>query len=167
MLAFYDAQPNHLQLRSYFVEYNFYFESYIMTSSNTSYRTFQAIVAILAIIPLATGVLTMMGLSNPEYKAAGFPMHIVLDSNLRFYGGVWFGLGAVLLWMLPRLRTETKLFRAFSLMIFIGGIGRLLAMVFVGWPPVPFIAFTALEIIGMPLLVWWQSALSKDVTDKW
>jgi Domain of unknown function (DUF4345) len=138
-----------------------------MNSSNTSYRAFQAIMAVLAIIPLVTGVLAMMGLSNPEYKGAGFPMHIVLDSNLRFFGGVWFGLGVVLLWMLPRLRTETTLFRAFSLTIFIGGIGRLLAMVFVGWPPVPFIAFTALEIIGMPLLVWWQTVLSKQVPDKW
>jgi uncharacterized protein YjeT (DUF2065 family) len=138
-----------------------------MEKSNASYRAFQAIVAILTIIPLATGVLTLMGLSNPEYKQAGLPMHIVLDSNLRFYGGVWLGLGLVLLWMLPRLRTETKLFRAFSLMIFVGGIGRLIAMALVGWPPVPFIAFTALEIIGMPLLVWWQTALSKEAKDQW
>lgn len=138
-----------------------------MYSSNASYRAFQTIVAVLAIIPVATGVLTMMGLNDPIYKQAGLPMDILLDSNLRFFGGVWFGLGLVFLWMLPRLRTETKLFRAFSLMIFIGGIGRLLAMIYVGWPPIPFIAFTALEIIGMPLLVWWQTVLSKEVPDKW
>jgi Domain of unknown function (DUF4345) len=128
-----------------------------------SYRVFQGIMAILTIIPLATGVLTMFGLSNPEYKSAGFPMHLVLDSNLRFYGGVWLGLGLVLVWMLPRLHQETKLFFAISLMIFVGGIGRLVAMFFAGWPPVPFIAFTALEIIGMPLLVLWQRKFAKDM----
>jgi uncharacterized protein YjeT (DUF2065 family) len=138
-----------------------------MTSSHTSYRAFQAIMAVLAIIPLATGMLTMMGLNDPIYKQAGLPMHVLLDSNLRFFGGVWLGMGIVLLWMLPRLRTETKLFRALSLMIFIGGIGRLFAIVFVGWPPVPFIAFTALEIIGMPLLVWWQTVLSQEAPDQW
>jgi hypothetical protein len=127
------------------------------------YRLFQSIVAILATIPLATGVLTMFGLSNPEYTDAGFPMHVLLDSNLRFYGGVWLGLGLVLVWMLPKLHQETTLFFAISLMIFIGGIGRLVAMFFVGWPPVPFVAFTALEIIGMPLLVLWQTEFAKDM----
>ncbi len=134
-----------------------------MKQATKNYRIFQTIMAILAIIPLATGLLTLMGLSNPEYKNAGFPMHLVLDSNLRFYGGVWFGLGLVLLWMLPRLHTEGKLFFALSLMIFAGGVGRLIAMAFAGWPPTPFIAFTGLEIIGMPLLVLWQRSLAKEM----
>jgi hypothetical protein len=134
-----------------------------MNSPSKSYRLFQGIMAILAIIPLVTGVLTMLGLSNPEYKSAGFPMHLVMDSNLRFYGGVWFGLGLVLLWMLPRLHQEGKLFFAFSLTIFIGGLGRLLSMVYAGWPPAPFIAFTALEIIGMPLLVLWQRKFAREM----
>jgi uncharacterized protein YjeT (DUF2065 family) len=119
--------------------------------------------AVLALIPLVTGVLTMFGLSNPEYKSAGFPMHQVLDSNLRFYGGVWLGLGLMLIWMLPRLREESQLFFALSLMIFLGGIGRLIAAFFAGWPPVPFIAFTALEIIGMPFLVLWQRKLAREM----
>jgi hypothetical protein len=135
----------------------------MMNSPSKSYRLFQGIMAILAIIPLVTGVLTMMGLSNPEYKSAGFPMHLVMDSNLRFYGGVWFGLGLVLLWMLPRLHQEGALFFAFSLTIFIGGLGRLLSMVYAGWPPVPFIAFTVLEIIGMPLLVLWQRKFAREM----
>jgi hypothetical protein len=130
--------------------------------NSSNYRFFQAICAVLGLIPILTGALTMMGLHNPEYRAAGVPMHVLLDSNLRFYGGVWLGLGLVWLWMLPRLRTETLLFRAISLAIFVGGVGRLIAMFAVGWPPVPFIAFTALEIVGMPLLVWWQHTLRQD-----
>jgi hypothetical protein len=65
----------------------------------------------------------------------------------------------VMLWLLPRLRTESTLFAAVSLMIWVGGVGRLIAMAAVGMPPVPFIGFTALEIIGMPLLVLWQRSL--------
>ncbi len=127
-----------------------------------SHQALRAVMAMLTLIPLATGVLTMMGLHNPEYRSAGFPMHVLLDSNLRFYGGVWLGLGLVLLWLLPRLYEQTALFRAISLMIFVGGMGRLVAMFAVGMPPVPFIAFTALELIGMPLLVMWQAQVAKE-----
>ena len=42
-------------------------------------------------------------------------------------------------------------------MIFIGGIGRLLSMFFLAFPPIPFIGFTALEIIGAPFFIWWQA----------
>jgi len=42
-------------------------------------------------------------------------------------------------------------------MIFVGGMGRLISMAVLAVPPAPFIAFTALEIIGAPLIVWWQS----------
>jgi hypothetical protein len=46
-------------------------------------------------------------------------------------------------------------------MIFLGGIGRLLSMLFLGWPPIPFIAFTVLEIVGAPIFVAWQARLGK------
>jgi hypothetical protein len=131
-------------------------------AASTNYRLFQGICALLGLIPIITGVLTIMGLHNPEYRSAGVPMHVVLDSNLRFYGGVWLGLGLAWLWMLPRLHTQTTLFRAISLAIFVGGVGRCIAMFTVGLPPVPFIAFTALDIVGMPLLVVWQNTLRQD-----
>jgi hypothetical protein len=46
-------------------------------------------------------------------------------------------------------------------MIFIGGIGRLLSMIMLGWPPVAFVAFTAIEIVGAPLFIWWQSRVAR------
>jgi hypothetical protein len=131
-------------------------------SHSGNYRLFQIVCGILGLIPVVTGLLTMMGLHNPEYHSAGIPMHVLLDSNLRFFGGVWLGIGLMWLWMLPRLRTEALLFRALSLAIFLGGVGRLISMLAVGLPPVPFIAFTALEIVGMPLLVFWQHSLRQD-----
>jgi Domain of unknown function (DUF4345) len=43
---------------------------------------------------------------------------------------------------------QTALFRAVWVMIFCGGIGRLISLLLVGMPPAPFIGFVALEIIG-------------------
>jgi hypothetical protein len=36
-------------------------------------------------IPLVSGVLTMMDLSDPVLSTAGLPAQAVLDSNLRFF----------------------------------------------------------------------------------
>lgn len=126
-----------------------------------SKRSLQIVLGILAIIPITTGLLGMLGVRDPPYVAAGVPPIVILDSNLRFYSGVWFGLGLALYWVIPTIERQTVLFRALWTMIFIGGIGRLLSMTMLAWPPVPFVAFTALEIVGAPFFVLWQSRLSK------
>ena len=119
-------------------------------------RALQIATALLALVPILTGIITMLGVSDPLYASSGVPALPVLDSNLRFFGGVWLGLGLALLWLVPRIETESVLFRVVWGGIFLGGIGRLLSMVMVDLPPLPFVGFTALEVIGAPLFVYWQ-----------
>jgi hypothetical protein len=116
--------------------------------------------AVLALVPTLTGLLGMLGLSDPIYASLGLPHDATLDSQLRFYSGVWLGLGLAAFWLLPRIERETTLFRALWLMIFLGGVGRLLSLLLTGMPFPPFIAFTALEIIGAPLFVLWQTRVA-------
>ena len=122
--------------------------------------TLQIATALLGLVPLLTGLVGMAGLGDPLYAAADLPANSLLDSNLRFLSGVWCGLGLAVLWMVPRIATQTVLFRALWGMIFLGGVGRLLSMLYVSWPPLRFVAFTALEIIGAPLFVLWQTRLA-------
>jgi hypothetical protein len=124
-------------------------------------RPLQIATAVLGAVPVITGALTMLGLSDPIYAPASLPANALLDSNLRFFGGVWLGLGLAVFWLIPSIDRQSVLFRVLWGMIFLGGIGRLLSMVFVGMPPIPFIAFTALEIIGAPVCVAWQARLAK------
>ncbi len=126
-----------------------------------SKRSLQIVTAILALVPVATGVIGLFGLGDPLYAPMSLPHSALLDSNLRFFAGIWLGLGLALLWLIPRLDTQTVLYRVFWGMIFVGGIGRLLSMFFIGLPPAPFIGFTALEILGAPLFIAWQSRLAK------
>jgi len=124
-------------------------------------RGLQIATGLLGIIPVLTGIITMFGLSDPIYAAAKIPANALLDSNLRFFGGVWLGLGLALYWLIPGIERQTILFRVLWGMIFLGGIGRLLSMIFLGWPPLPFVGFTALEIIGAPFFIWWQARLQR------
>ncbi|MGY3494651.1 DUF4345 domain-containing protein [Bradyrhizobium sp. USDA 4502] len=124
-------------------------------------RPLQIATALLALVPILTGIITMLGVSDPLYASAGVPALPVLDSNLRFFGGVWLGLGLALLWLVPRIESESVLFRVVWGGIFLGGIGRLLSMLMVGLPSLPFVGFTALEVIGAPLFVYWQHLVAK------
>ncbi|MES2048050.1 MAG: DUF4345 domain-containing protein [Pseudomonadota bacterium] len=124
-------------------------------------RLLQILTAILGMVPILTGTIGLFGLSDPIYASAGLPANALLDSNLRFLSGIWLGVGLTVIWLIPRIETQTVLFRVLWGMIFLGGVGRLLSMFFVGWPPIPFIAFTVLEIVGAPIFVAWQARIGK------
>jgi uncharacterized protein YjeT (DUF2065 family) len=119
-------------------------------------KPLQVTTAILGLIPLITGIITMLGLKDPIYASAEIPAFPLLDSNLRFFGGVWLGLGVAILWLVPTIEKQCVLFRVVWGAIFLGGVGRLLSIALVGAPPLPFIGFTVLEVVGAPLFIWWQ-----------
>lgn len=126
-------------------------------------RSLQIATAILGIIPVLTGIIGLSGLSDPIYASAGMPPNALLDSNLRFFSGVWLGLGLALYWLIPKIEKQTVLFRAIWGMIFLGGVGRLISMLLLALPPLPFIGFTILEIVGAPIFVSWQARLEKRI----
>jgi Domain of unknown function (DUF4345) len=127
-----------------------------------SRRSLQLVSAILAAIPVATGIVSLFGIEDPLYASIGLPPSVLLDTNLRFFGGVWLGLGIAMYCIIPSIERQTVLFRALWGMIFLGGIGRLISMLMLGLPPLPFVAFTALEIAGAPLMILWQARLSPE-----
>jgi Domain of unknown function (DUF4345) len=127
-----------------------------------SRRQLQVATALLAAVPTITGVLGLTGLQDPLYAKLTMPLDATLDSNLRFYSGVWLGLGLAAFWLIPRIEKETVLFRALWLMIFIGGAGRLLSLILMGMPFPPFIGFAVLEIVGAPLFILWQRRVARD-----
>jgi Domain of unknown function (DUF4345) len=69
-------------------------------------RALQIVTALLGLVPIVTGLIAMSGTSDPIYAAAGLAPLPVLDSNLRFFAGVWFGLGVAILWLVPRRHSD-------------------------------------------------------------
>ena len=132
-----------------------------------SRRALQAATIALGLVPVITGGLTMLGLDDPIYASAGLPPNPLLDSNLRFFGGVWLGLGVAMLWLVPSIHRQTMLFRALWVAVFIGGVGRCLSWALAGMPPAPFIGFTALEIVGAPLFIYWQHRVAQAQAQAW
>jgi len=116
----------------------------------------QAATAVLALIPIVSGIVSLRGVNDPIYRPLALPPAPILDSNLRFFGGVWLGLGLALLWTVPWIEHQGVLYRALWTAVFLGGLGRALSWRALGPPPKPFIGFTLLELLGAPLFIYWQ-----------
>lgn len=127
-----------------------------------SRKLLQTFLVILGLVPTITGALTMMGIRDPLFATLNLPHSALLDSDLRFLGGVWLGLGLTVLATVSSLEKHFALYRILWGMIFIGGVGRLISMFIIGLPPVPFIGFTALEIVGAPIFVYWHGQVVKE-----
>jgi uncharacterized protein DUF4345 len=120
----------------------------------------QVCTVVLSLIPIITGVVTLLGIKDPLYRPLGLPSAPILDSNLRFFGGVWLGLGLAMLWLVPAIEHQGVLFRVLWGAIFLGGVGRVLSWRLIGAPPKPFIGVTLLELLGAPLFIYWQSRVA-------
>ena len=92
----------------------------------------QICTGLLALIPIVTGIVAMLGVKDPLYRPLGLPEAPVLDSNLRFFGGLWLGIGLALLWLVPAIEREGTLFRALWVAVFLGGVGRVLSWLLIG-----------------------------------
>lgn len=132
------------------------------SSTNISKRALQAVNAILAAWILFRAGLTLFeGTANPLYGAAGVPDLPVLDSNLRFLGGVGVAFALVLLWITPGIGRYSTVFRVIWGCRFFGGIGRVISILAVGAPPTPVLIFTVSEVLLIPILVYWQWAVAR------
>lgn len=105
------------------------------------------------------GASLLLGIDSPIYPD-GLPELPVLDSNLRFLGGLGVGLGVALLWIIPAIEKHTTVFRIIWLCALVGGIGRIISAVAVGVPPTPILIFTAVEVPAVPLLIFWQTRVA-------
>jgi Domain of unknown function (DUF4345) len=125
----------------------------------------QILTAGLALVPLLTGLAgLLLGVSELRNfsPVTTHDPQFVIDSNYRFFSGLWIAIGLCLMLSVRSIEYETTLFRVAWGAIFLGGIGRLVSIGVAGMPPAPFLGFTALEIIGAPLFIYWQSTLARS-----
>ena len=125
-------------------------------------RNLQIVSFILALVPTLTGLIGLTGINDPIYGATSLFDNVLLDSNLRFFNGVWLGIGITIFSIIKTIDTQTGILRIIWFCIFLGGIGRLLSIVSGGVPPVPFIGFTILELVGAPFFIFWQNKISAE-----
>jgi len=131
---------------------------------------FRAVLFVLAVIPLLTGALDLVlglqavALIGAQLSPEGF-RDPLLNGQFRFLSAIWFGFGVLLLVCLSDINKYSSLLRGSLAIVFLGGVGRVASLIQFGFPTgtqgVAFVvAVAAIEIIGMPFLLWWHSRVA-------
>ena len=117
--------------------------------------------ALLSLIALLTGAMDVIvgvaGQANIGVgAAAAAPLDPVLDSQVRFLGAVWLGLGAIQLFCLGDLRRYGTILQLCFASVVLGGVGRVLSLIQVGQPmsgtgPGFIVVALAIELVLVPM----------------
>lgn len=130
-----------------------------------SKKLLQVMMCLLALAPILSGILGLLGIFNPIYPGLSDSENVLLDSNLRFLNGVSIGLGSSVFAVIPNIEKKTFVYRLIWGMIFLGGLSRLLSVWSLGLPPFPMPIFMAIEIILPIPFVYWQKQIAVNHRD--
>jgi hypothetical protein len=126
-------------------------------------RSLQVAVAVLAGIPVLVGTLGVV--EGPAFLKTIPPWPPALDSHFRFLCGIFVAVGLVWWSTIPAIERNGERFRVLALLIVAGGLARLVSLFVAGWPPAGHVAGLAMELVVVPLLVWWQTVVARGARD--
>jgi hypothetical protein len=115
-------------------------------------RALKVVVLILSLIPLLTGALDI-GLGAESLGMSGAVLSgqslsdPVLNSQVRFWGAIWFAVGVMLVVAAMDLERHALWFRLICGAIFLSGIAWLVSLVQFGLPSPPLVAAVLIEKI--------------------
>jgi hypothetical protein len=115
-------------------------------------------VAIGGIVPVAAGgagVVAGLGMLGPEPSA-----FVTLDSHFRYLSGLLLGIGLAFWSTIPRIESRSGRFRLLTLLVVIGGLGRLYALLTTEVPAAPMLFGLAMELVVTPVLCLWQARVA-------
>jgi hypothetical protein len=119
-------------------------------------RYLQRTVALLALVPAAAGLFGVI--FGPALT--GDTVSVSADSHFRFLSALLLAIGLVFLSTVPGIEEKTGRFRLLTLLVFIGGLGRLLGLLLTGVPSLYMLSGLALELVITPILALWQTRVA-------
>lgn len=118
-------------------------------------KALMVVLAVLGAVPIVSGLAGL--LIGPTFIPGGSSTPVSVDNNYRFIDAYWLAAGVGLWWSLFRLEERAIVTRAILVIAVVGGIGRATSVMSVGWPNPVFGTALVLELVALPLVVWWHA----------
>lgn len=125
-----------------------------MTAAAGNRRVLLGVLAVLGIVPVATGLLGII--RGPAGAPGGAATTASVDSEYRFVNVFWAAAGGVLWWTLRKPDTRVGVTRFVLLLAAAGGLPRLLSLHERGRPHPVFQGTIVLELVIIPLVLLWH-----------
>ena len=109
-------------------------------------------VGVAGLVPVGAGLAGMLqgGSMTGSHADAG------LDSHVRYLSGLLLAIGIAFWTTIPAIDRQGARFGLLTVLVVIGGLGRLLGVVLLGWPPAPMIFGLVMELGVTPSLWLWR-----------
>ena len=120
-------------------------------------RALVPVLAVLGAVAVASGLAGII--LGPGFIPGGAPVPASVDSEYRFANVFWLAAGVALWWSLFRLSERKSVTRVALMLAFVGGFARLISVAVEGWPHPVFIATLMLELVVVPLVIWWHARI--------
>jgi hypothetical protein len=115
-------------------------------------QALQRVVAVVALVPVLSGLYgVLFGLNGMGGRGL---VDVSADSHFRYLSGLHLGIGILFWTCVPGIETKTTLFRFLTLVVVLGGLGRLLGLALI------MLAALAVELAVTPLLCLWQARVA-------
>jgi len=125
-------------------------------------KLLQQSVAIVATLPVAIGLYGVLF----GQALTGDAVSISAESHFRFLSGLLLGIGLCFWSTLPSIEEKTGRFRLLTLLVVIGGLGRLAGLALTGLPSLFMIGGMIIELIVTPFLCLWQTRIANRFAEE-
>lgn len=122
----------------------------------------QRTVAILGLIPIGAGLAGVI--IGPQMVETGI-VGVSAGSHYRYLSGLLLAVGFLFWSCIPDIEDKAPRARLLTLIVVIGGLGRLLGLVLTGIPSLAMLGGLAMELVVTPLLCLWQARIASKCTE--
>jgi len=134
-----------------------------MPSMERERRLLQQSVAIIATIPVATGLYGVLF----GQALTGDAVSISAESHFRYLSGLLLGIGLCFWSTLPSIEIHTGRIRLLTLLVVIGGLSRLIGLALTGLPSLFMLGGLFAELIVAPVLCLWQTRVANRYAEEY
>ncbi|MFJ8584494.1 DUF4345 domain-containing protein [Streptomyces sp. NPDC093595] len=125
--------------------------------------TFRTVLFLLALVVLGTGAVEIA--LGPAALPGSPDVPPTVDSNYRFFAGIWTAAGIVLMPAVRHPERHGTALRAVFGAVFLGGLARGISYLSAGAPHVLHTAFIGVELVLPPLMLLWYGRLTRTAPD--